>query len=157
MLKARGMESCHCCCLVIACCGSLIAPCPGHIVVRCYCCHAPSSPCHPALLLHLTVGSSLFCVLVMWLHCIPGSPWLNVTCVCSLLSCLLFVSQAIISFGGFCHLWATIFVCGQLSSYVGSHLRFLASHGDGVFVGCCWHWVLSHGCCWQHCWVVVSV
>ena len=55
---------CHCRLLVITCHGSLIAPCPGHSIVGCYCCHAPSLPCCPALLLHLTVGSLLCHVLI---------------------------------------------------------------------------------------------
>ena len=56
---------CCCCLLVVACCGSLIALCPGHGVVRCYHHHAPSSPRHPASLLHLAVRSSSCCVLIM--------------------------------------------------------------------------------------------
>jgi len=68
---------CHCCCLlVVVCCGSIIALCPGHGVIRCYCHHAPSSPCHPASSLHLAVRSSSCHVLVTSLlslshHCCP--------------------------------------------------------------------------------------
>jgi len=49
-----------------------------------------------------------------------------------------------------------IFICGWLASFVGGQLHFLGGHGGGVDVGCCWHWVLCHGCHQWHCWVVVG-
>jgi len=81
---------CHCRrLLVIACCGSLIALCPGHGVIRCYRRHAPSSPCCPLSSLCLAVRSCpshIIIVLVAWLHHVSGSPQLNIACVCSSLS-----------------------------------------------------------------------
>jgi len=55
----------HClvlvCChhlLVITCCGSLIALCPGHIIVRCYCCLITLHCCYTLLLGHHRAMSS---------------------------------------------------------------------------------------------------
>ena len=66
-----------CCCrlLAVMCHGSLITLCPGHGVIGCYCCHALLLPHCPASLLHLAVGLSSCCVLVVSL--------LSLSCGCT--------------------------------------------------------------------------